>query len=160
MHLGLAPSYINPVRLPDVGPVSGRVNVHVQGLLGLIRLFVAFDNVSVQRRFCSLAGVPATTLEETEATLSTLFLGRNSSASTRMADYYITKEWMRTIVWQTALSQRLLSSTSYTGLMTFDFPVVVSRDLLLSLRRFSELDLLPLGRDQVGFVFGQSMQSD
>ncbi|XHG08304.1 hypothetical protein AWENTII_011411 [Aspergillus wentii] len=147
MHLGLAPSYTIPVRLPEVGVMLE--NVHVQGLLELVRLFVAFDRISVRHGTCLDAGVSPVDLAETEATLSALYLGQGNSASTRMADYYITREWMRTIVWQKALSLRLLSSTAYTELMTFDFPALVSRDLLQSLRGFSESDLLPLGRDQL-----------
>lgn len=56
---------------------------------------------------------------------------------------------MRTIVWQEALSGHLLSSTATTEVMTFRFPVIVGRDLLVSLHGLSEADLLPLGRDQV-----------
>ena len=128
-------------------------NVHVQGLVELARLFATFDGLSVQRRTgkTDCTTISADSLAETEAALSMLSLSCRYEATSRMADHCITKEWMRTIVWQKALSRQLLSTTSYAELMTFKFPALVSRDLLYSLREFTESDLLPLGRDQVSY---------
>ncbi|KAF7591810.1 hypothetical protein BBP40_001081 [Aspergillus hancockii] len=150
MHLGLVPSYIGLVRFPEGGHLSD--NDHVRGLLELARLFAAFDSVSLTREHTGIfSGVAISTdcLTETESTLSLLSLHEGGRASARMADYCITKEWMRTIIWQEALSRQMLSSTSYDELLTFKFPEIVSRDLLYSLQGFSEADLLPLGRDQL-----------
>ncbi|OGM50502.1 C6 transcription factor [Aspergillus bombycis] len=148
MHLGLLPSYTSPIRLPGIYSAG---NEHAQGLLELARLFAAFDSVSLKRGTGALnPGVISTDcLTETEAALSMLSLGEGGRASVRMADYCITKEWMRTIIWQEALSRQMLSSKAYAELLTFKFPARVSRDLLYSLQGFSEFDLLPLGRDQV-----------
>lgn len=44
----------------------------------------------------------------------------------------------------------LLSSASFVDVLTFGFPAQISHDLLQALGYFSESDLLPLGRDQVG----------
>ncbi|KAG2417595.1 hypothetical protein HFD88_008814 [Aspergillus terreus] len=149
MHLGLAPSFATPTRWPDATSRRDPPNVHVQGLVELARLFAAFDAIAVSRSGGS--DVSAVSLAETEEALSVLSLqqGEDDRASTRMADYCITKEWMRTIIWQEALSRHLLSSTAYVELMTFRFPAVVSRDLLVSLKGFTQSDLLPLGRDQL-----------
>ncbi|KAL5366218.1 C6 transcription factor [Aspergillus floccosus] len=149
MHLGLAPSFATPVRWPDATSQSSPPNVHVQGLVSLARLFAAFDAIAVSRSGGS--DVSAVSLAETEEALSVLSLqqGEGDRASTRMADYCITKEWMRTIIWQEALSRHLLSSAAYVELMTFRFPTLVSRDLLFSLKGFTQSDLLPLGRDQL-----------
>ncbi|KAE8149514.1 hypothetical protein BDV25DRAFT_125246 [Aspergillus avenaceus] len=152
MHLGLVPSYTSPITLPDIGHLTG--DVHAQGLLELAKLFAAFDCVSVRSSVDSdrESEISANCLAETEAALSLLSLDGECRASTRMADCCITKEWMRTIIWQEALSQHMLSSTSYVELLTFNFPVLVSRDLLSSLQVFTESDLLPLGRDQVNYL--------
>lgn len=152
MHLGLAPSYSPPIRLPDVTRGSNASNVHVRGLVELARLFAAFDAVAMSR--CSSldqSDLSPALLAQTEDALSLLSLtqGDGTQGSTRMADYCITKEWMRTIIWQEALSRHMLSSTSYIELMTFRFPAAVSRDLLYSLQGFTQSELLPLGRDQV-----------
>ncbi|RAL16291.1 putative C6 transcription factor [Aspergillus homomorphus CBS 101889] len=142
MHLGLQPSYTSPIVLPDTLSNS---NAEVKGLLDLGRLFATFDKVSAGDRNAN-ARESAGYLAETEAALSALPLNYSSA---RMADYCITKEWMRTIIWQKALSQRLLSSVSQIDLLTFRFPAVVGRALLCSLQGFTETDLLPLGRDQL-----------
>lgn len=145
MHLGLKPSYTSPNWLSDRAQTSE--NAHVQGLLEHARLFAALDGILIREG--DPAGLYVDTLTETEAALSTLSLGLGDQAPTRMADYCITKEWMRMIIWQEALSRHLLSSTSYLELMTFRFPVHIGRDLLCSLQGFCKSDLLPLGRDQV-----------
>jgi hypothetical protein len=148
MHLGLSPSCIDPPPLTGLGDSSE--DIHVQGILDLVRLFTAFDQITL----CHRSGNELTTavhLTETENRLSSLCLSLADQISTRTADCHITREWMRTILWQKALSMRLLSSSKSRGVMTFSFPAKVSRDLLHSLRSFSETDLLPLGRDQVRF---------
>ncbi|OJK02340.1 hypothetical protein ASPACDRAFT_41165 [Aspergillus aculeatus ATCC 16872] len=145
MHLGLQPSYTLPVVIPDL---SSEGNAEVKGLLQLGRLFATFD-VTCGGRGSAGTSENAECLAEAEAALAVLSLGQEGGPSTRLADYCITKEWMRTMIWQKALSQRLLSSTSCTELMTFRFPAVVGRSLLCSLQGFTESDLLPLGRDQL-----------
>ena len=149
MHLGLSPSYIESPRLTDLEESSN--DAHVQGLLDLVKLFMAFDRISIHRRSGNKSN-SVTCLAETENRLSSLCLGLANQRSTRMADCHITREWMRTILWQEALSMGLLSSSTSTDVMTFSFPAKVGRDLLHSLRFFSKGDLLPLGRDQVCFL--------
>ncbi|KAJ5634557.1 hypothetical protein N7528_002399 [Penicillium herquei] len=147
MHLGLSPSYVDPPPLEGLEN-SPDADIHAQGLLDLIKLFVAFNRISVRRK--SQVGLsPMGDLADTETKLSTLQLKLADNISTRTADCHITREWMRTILWQEALSSGLLSSSSGTSIMTFSFPTQVGRDLLHSLRCFSETDLLPLGRDQL-----------
>lgn len=147
MHLGLSPSYVDPPPLESLENAPG-VDIHVQGLLDLVKLFVAFNQISVRRKPQDEIH-PIVYLTDTETKLSTLSFKLADQVSTRTADCHITREWMRTILWQEALSLGLLSSSSSLSVMTFSFPAQVSRDLLHSLRCFSETDLLPLGRDQV-----------
>lgn len=142
MHLGLPPSFGSNFPLPTTESV--KENVHVQGLLELTRLFVTFDR-------CNDVNVSEEGLIETETMLQGLSMSAERTAVSRLADHCITREWMRTMIWQRALSLRLLSSQSKSSLMNFTFPMQVSRDLLGSLNRFSSHDLLPLGRDQVRY---------
>ncbi|KAJ5595170.1 uncharacterized protein N7459_001378 [Penicillium hispanicum] len=147
LHLGLSPSYIDPPSLEALenGPVT---DIHVQGLLDLVGLFIAFDQISVRRK--AHVGITSPIdLTDTEEKLSSLILKLADQVSTRTADCHITREWMRTILWQEALSSGFLSSSTCTKVMTFEFPAEVGRDLLHSLRCFSDSDLLPLGRDQL-----------
>lgn len=147
LHLGLSPSYNEPLPVAEF-ETDSNVDVDAQGLLELAKLFIAFDCISVCRK--SSNGITAATdLTDTETRLSSLCFGMADCVSTRTADYHITREWMRTILWQEALSMGVLSSSAYSCVMTFAFPAQVGRDLLRALKRFGETDLLPLGRDQV-----------
>ncbi|PYI18421.1 hypothetical protein BO86DRAFT_406356 [Aspergillus japonicus CBS 114.51] len=145
MHLGRQPSYRRPVVIPHL---DSEGNAEVKGLLELGRLFATFDGTCSGRGSASSLG-SVECLAEAEAALAVPSPGQEGGPSTRLADYCITKEWMRTMIWQKALAQRLLSSTSCLELMTFRFPAVVGRSLLGSLQGFTESDLLPLGRDQL-----------
>ncbi|KAF4258734.1 hypothetical protein KXV68_007174 [Aspergillus fumigatus] len=124
MHLGVRPSYSDPIQVPDAAQLA--VDPHARGLLELFSLFATFDQIREQRcRSGSLAqAVSPSSLAETEAALSLLAFNSDHQASTRLADCYITREWMRTIVWQEALSGHLLSSTATTEVMTFRFPLL------------------------------------
>ncbi|KAJ5168829.1 uncharacterized protein N7482_004423 [Penicillium canariense] len=147
LHLGLSPSYRETPSLKffEQGTPA---DIHVRGLVDLVKLFIAFDEISRHRKCTTKAGL-ITNLVETESKLSLLSLEIADTISTRTADCHITREWMRTIVWQEALSLGLLSSASSTDAMTFGFPAKVGHNLLQSLRLFTEEDLLPLGRDQL-----------
>lgn len=142
----MSPLYIEPVSLPEIA-ASPIIDSQARGLIDLVRLFVAFDHISVRRQpHASITSAPC--LTDTESKLSSVRL-TDDQISARTADCHITREWMRTILWQKALALGLLSSTSYTAMMNFGFPGQIGRDLLRSLRYFTAADLLPLGRDQV-----------
>ena len=148
LHLGLSPSYIDPPLLAAHLEDDPAADIHVQGLLDLVNLFIAFEKISLCRK-THTGFTSRTDLTATEDRLTSLHPKPMNHVSIRMADCHITREWMRTILWQEALSLGLLSSSACLDLLTFEFPSRVGRDLLHSLRSFSEADLLPLGRDQV-----------
>lgn len=140
MHLGLtSPSPYNAL-LQIMEPMVQ--NTHVKGMIALARLFVSFDQ-------CIKDYTDKDTLVECERLLQESEISSENVNATRLADLSITKEWMRTIIWQNALSTGYLSFESQATSMSFTFPVVIGRDLLSALRGFSSEDLLPLGRDQV-----------
>lgn len=140
MHLGLtSPSPYNaPLQIME--PMVQ--NTYVKGMTALARLFVSFDQ-------CIKDYTNKDTLVECERLLQESEISSEDVNATRLADLSITKEWMRTIIWQNALSTGYLSFESQATSMSFTFPVVIGRDLLSALRGFSSEDLLPLGRDQV-----------
>ncbi|KAJ5164170.1 uncharacterized protein N7500_006000 [Penicillium coprophilum] len=146
LHLGLSPSYIDTPELIHL-ETNTNFDIHAQGLIELIKLFIAFDQISI-RRNSRLGITTATYLTDTEAKLASLCFSMVNYVSTRTADYHITREWMRTILWQEALTMGLLSSSASTSVLEFEFPAQIGRALLQALRGFSETDLLPLGRDQ------------
>jgi hypothetical protein len=147
MHLGLtsSSSYNTPLQLME--PIIE--NAHVKGMIALAGLFVTFDQ-------CIKDYTNKDTLVESERLLRESEISSEDVNATRLADLSITKEWMRTMIWQNALSAGYLSFDSQATSLSFTFPVVIGRDLLSALREFSSEDLLPLGRDQVCGVRGIS----
>ncbi|KAJ5277278.1 hypothetical protein N7524_003431 [Penicillium chrysogenum] len=157
LHLGLSPSYIDLPESIDL-ETSMNADLHAQGLLELVKLFMVFNQISVQRN--SRPGITmATHLTDTETKVASLCFSMANHISTRTADYHITREWMRTILWQEALNMGLLSSSACASVLAFGFPVQVGRALLQALRGFSETDLLPLGRDQASSLGIKEMQA-
>ncbi|KAL2834620.1 hypothetical protein BJY01DRAFT_259489 [Aspergillus pseudoustus] len=147
LHLNISPSYTSVPSVMELasGPT---VDPQARGVLHLVRLFVAFDHISLHRRsHTSVAS--ASYLVDTENELASDRLSMGGQISARTADCHITREWMRTILWQEALALGFLSSTSYMALTSFGFPGQIGRDLLVSLQYFTAADLLPLGRDQL-----------
>ncbi|QKX58696.1 uncharacterized protein TRUGW13939_05823 [Talaromyces rugulosus] len=140
MHLGLTPSFSDQLIVKAVNDAVA--NTHVYGLIELSKLFAVFDQ-------CIGTDVSENLLVESEKALQVLQISADKTTTTRLADHSITREWMRIIIWQRALSAGYLSSFSPSTLMKFTFPVAVSHDLLAALRNFSSEDLLPLGRDQL-----------
>jgi hypothetical protein len=117
-------------------------NAHVKGMIALAGLFVTFDQ-------CIKDYTSKDMLVESERLLRESEISSEDVNATRFADLSITKEWMRTMIWQNALSAGYLSFDSQETSLGFIFPVAIGRDLLSALRGFSSDDLLPLGRDQV-----------
>ena len=146
--LGLASSssYETPLQLME--PVVE--NTHVKGMIALIGFFVTFDQ-------CIKDYSNKDTLVESEKLLRESEISSEDVNAARLADLSITKEWMRTMIWQNALSAGYLSFDSQATSLSFTFPVVIGRDLLSALRGFSAEDLLPLGRDQVCIGIATSM---
>ncbi|KAK4870823.1 hypothetical protein LT330_000060 [Penicillium expansum] len=120
LHLNLSPSYIDPPELINLER-DMNADFHAQGLLELVKLFIAFDQISIRRN--SRPGViMATHLTDTELKVASLCFSMANHVSTRSADYHITREWMRTILWQEALALGLLSSSPCTSVLAFGFP--------------------------------------
>lgn len=140
MHLGLMPSFA--CELPVQFFNAAADNVHVKGMMALARLFVTFNQ-------CVGDNPSEYILVESEGLLRAADASLEDTNATRLADLVITREWMRTMVWQRALSAGYLSFDSQTTALNFSFPAIIGRDLLAALRSFSPEDLLPLGRDQV-----------
>lgn len=140
MHLGLMPSF--SCELPAQFFNATADNIHVKGMIALAGLFVTFYQ-------CISDYTSKDTLVESERLLQAAETYSQDIIATRLADLSITREWMRTMIWQQALSAGYLSFGSQTTTLNFNFPAVIGRDLLAALRGFSSEDLLPLGRDQV-----------
>lgn len=126
-------------------------DVYGQGLIELASLFAAFDSQIRRTPRYSTETSPSDRhflVAIHEALTQNTPRPANYDIVQR-ADYDFTKQWMRTLLWQQAMSSGLLSSRSDVQSMTFLFPSRIAQDLLASITMLSKDDLLPLGRDQV-----------
>lgn len=73
----------------------------------------------------------------------------------QQADYTITRHWMRVLLWQQAMSRRLLSSHAEHDSMTFLFPSQIAQEFLASITMDSTEQLTSLGRDQVSDILSK-----
>lgn len=141
------------MKLPS-GGCSG-YDIHGEGLVELASLFAAFDS-AFHHTPGHVSGLSSSLSDKRllVAVQNSLAMNRPRPTSydpVRRADYCITKQWMKVLLWQQAMSRGLLSSVSDVESMNFLFPSLVAQDLLASVEKISHGDLLPLGRDQVGF---------
>jgi len=125
----------------------------IRGLVNLAELFIAFDSSSVPQ-FSRYGKFPVSarrlvTVEEGLADVLPL----PSQPHTQRADFLVTKQWMRILLWQQALSRGLLSSISPKPSLAFFFPARIAQDLLQCMVAFSADQILPLGRDQLVKLF-------
>jgi hypothetical protein len=156
MIRGYAIQYGLPISLQSTASLSQyefyQENVYVEGLFNLAHLFVTFDRSCIPQfsRYRQFP-VSAQRLVRVEKTLEDILPPSTPFEVVQRADFIVTKQWMRILLWQQAMSRGLLSSNSHIKSMSFAFPTEVARDLLRWMAAFSIENLMPLGRDQVGF---------
>jgi hypothetical protein len=154
MQFGLPVTIRETIVLPQFNPDD--LDVYGQGLLELARLFASFDAFFQQTR---RIGTRSSTLLAMEDAGGFLLAAHEALASNvprpedynvvQRTDFQVTKQWMRTLLWQQSRYQGLLSELSEADAMTLLFPSQVAHDLLEYLSTISKRELLPLGRDQV-----------
>lgn len=158
LRRGYAIQYGLPISLQSSASLSQyefyRENVYLEGLFNLARLFVAFDRSSIPQ-FSRYRQFPVSTqrLVRVEMTLKAISPSSTPFEIVQRADFVVTKQWMRILLWQQAMSRGLLSSDSHIKSMNFTFPAGVARDLLRWMGSFSTDNLMPLGRDQLVKLF-------
>lgn len=67
----------------------------------------------------------------------------------QQADLLVTRQWLKTIVWQLCLKRGMLSSAAITNSMSFQYPVDIARDVIIA-SRF--LPLLAFQANGVGIL--------
>ncbi|KAH6672201.1 RING-3 [Halenospora varia] len=127
------------ISLPSIAP--GSEERILSGFIDLVSLFQNFDD-----DFISLWNLSATPSEEATSFQSLIQLQNilkysipNVAERTEIqqADLLISRQWLKTMVWQLSLSKRLLSSNPSTESMSFHYPVTIARDVVLVSRILS-----------------------
>lgn len=124
-----------------------------RGLIELATLFVAFDAFFYRTtRYMHEKSQPHSEkyrLITVQQSLKKIAPKASEYDLVQQADYAITRHWMRVLLWQQAMSGRLLSSHAEHDSMTFLFPSQVAQEFLASITTNSTEQLTSLGRDQL-----------
>jgi hypothetical protein len=108
------------------------------GLTILINLYKPFDDRMFAEWNEVRSSSDASWLAQVQEQLSqqvSMYLGCRESQE---VEIHITKAWLQIMVWQLCVRKHFLSSTATNPVMTFDYPIEVSRELVSTLPRFSQ----------------------
>lgn len=113
--------------IPDDDPAD---TVAIRGFIHLVKLYRPFDETFVglwnrTRSGCSTAWLAMLQKQLVDALPTYLSCTENQAA-----DLKTSQQWLRTMVWQLSIANGNLSSASADVSMTFQYPTVISRDLL------------------------------
>jgi hypothetical protein len=116
------------IELPTLDEVPSEAST-ISGFLHLINLFTALDDTFIglwnkARSDCSTAW-----LGQLQQQLSDTLPPNLNSPESQVADIRISRQWLRTMVWQLSITNGYLSSSSPDSSMTFKYPIEIARDL-------------------------------
>ena len=117
----------NTISLPNFDPIQEPLLV---GFMNLVQLFASFDQsvidawISGDQYSCS-----RDLLADMQRKLRAVSPDESAINETQKTDILITKHWMRTLVWQVAMSHGFLSSSGDSE-ESMTFPTEVAGDLL------------------------------
>jgi hypothetical protein len=105
----------------------------LSGFLDLLSLFQNFDDdfLSVWNQSTTNSLASADSLLRLQAILKSALPHVTERTENQQADLLISRQWLKTMVWQLCVSKGLLSSNSADESMTFQYPVTIARDVVL-----------------------------
>lgn len=121
------------IYLPKVEP--GPETPILCGFLELIALFQNFDEAFLSLWNSSTDHTtPLQSLAKLQDSLQHATPHMSGSTETQQADLLVSRQWLKTIVWQLCVRKGLLSSKSATECMSFHYPVTIAREVILASR--------------------------
>ncbi|KUJ18823.1 uncharacterized protein LY89DRAFT_696272 [Mollisia scopiformis] len=119
------------INLPTVDP--GPEATILSGFLDLVSLFQNFDDTFLSLWNLSETDSPAPTQSLVQLQDILKFAIPNVSERTEIqqADLLVSRQWLKTMVWQLCVRKGLLSSASTNESMSFHYPVTIARDVVL-----------------------------
>lgn len=125
------------IALPSADSESG---THVlQGFLNLISLFRNFDEqfVTLWNHSSAPNSTSETSLVKLQNVLAYALPVVSGCTQEQLADLLVSREWLKTIVWQLCVSRAMLSSSSNEESMSIRYPISIARDVVLVSRLIS-----------------------
>jgi len=151
------------IDLPSVSPNDSDAGI-ISGFLDLVSLFQNFDDnfVSLWNVSSRTASLPYSTpeaisasanqLSALQAILATSIPDVGKRTEVQQADLLISRQWLKTMVWQLCVTKGLLSSSSREESMSLDFPVTIARDVVSASRILGREAFEPHGPGIVSFI--------
>lgn len=121
-------------RTIDLPTVSPRPEATIlSGFLDLVSLFQNFDDTFLS--LWNLSSANSTTSPQSLIRLQDILKFALPDVSDRteiqQADLLVSRQWLKTMVWQLCVTKGLLSSSTTNESMSFQYPVTIARDMVL-----------------------------
>ncbi|KAF4973865.1 hypothetical protein FZEAL_9183 [Fusarium zealandicum] len=113
---------------------SGREKNIISGFRDLIFLFQNFDDdfLNVWNLQSSGPAASSKSLIRLQTILQSGLPHVSSCTESQKADLLVTRQWLKTMVWQLCVSKTLLSSSTQEESMSISYPVTIARDIILA----------------------------
>jgi len=116
------------IALPTVDP--GPEATILSGFLDLVSLFQHFDESFMTLWNMSGSDSSPQALIQLQEILKTAIPDGSDRTEIQQADLRVSRQWLRTLVWQLCVSKGFLSSQSSDESMSFQYPISIARDVV------------------------------
>lgn len=110
----------------------------MKGFIHLINLYKLFDETFFGIWNKTTTGAVPSWLAQLQHQLAEAVPSYVEGTETQMLDLRTSQQWLKTIVWQLAISHGFISSLAPDNTMSFKYPIDISRDLVEMLDQFSQ----------------------
>ncbi|KAK7514664.1 uncharacterized protein IWZ02DRAFT_181478 [Phyllosticta citriasiana] len=112
--------------------------VQLSGFLHLINLYKPFDHTFMGLWNKIRTGCLPSWLAEMQQQLSNSLPSYLEGTEVQAVDLRTSQQWLRTMVWQLAISHGFISSMAPDSTMSFKYPIEIARDLVAMASQFSQ----------------------
>jgi hypothetical protein len=117
------------INLPTAEP--GPEAIILRGFLDLVSLFQYFDDtfISLWNHSSTHSAIPPHRFVHLQESLSFALPDVSQTTEIQQADLLVTRQWLKTMVWQLCVARSFLSSATTQECMSFDYPITISREI-------------------------------
>jgi hypothetical protein len=112
--------------------------VPLSGFIHLIKLYKPFDETFFGLWNRTRHGAVPSWLVALQRQLSDALPDYIESTETQAVDLKMSQQWLKTMVWQLAISHGFISSMASDNTLSFRYPIEISRDLVEMSTEFSQ----------------------
>jgi hypothetical protein len=113
-------------------------SIQLSGFINLIKLYKPFDETFFGLWNRTSHGAVPPWLVQLQRQLSDALPNFLESTETQAVDLKMTQQWLKTMVWQLAISHGFISSMASDNTLSFRYPIEISRDLVEMTAKFSQ----------------------